>query len=328
MIIVTGGAGFIGSNLVKALQEKFSAPIVVCDALGIDEKWHNLRSSRVDYFVNPFELMPFLNDNEDAIDTVFHMGGISSTTETDADLVIDSNFKLTTALVDWATLTGKRIIYASSASTYGDGAAGFNDDESPESLAKLSPLNVYGWSKHLVDRAIAEKKRRGNKLPPQLVGLKFFNVFGPNEYHKGNQKSVVNHIYEVIKFGNPAWLFKSYNPDYPHGGQKRDFIWVGDCVEVMLWLYDHPEVSGLFNVGTGTARTFDDLAKATFAALGRTPRIEYIEMPQGLPEKYQYFTEANMSKLQAAGYNKPFTSLEEGVRKYVQDFLMQQNIYN
>jgi ADP-L-glycero-D-manno-heptose 6-epimerase len=255
---------------------------------------------------------------------VCHLGAISSTTESDVDLIVEQNFRFSCAVWEWCHTNGKRLVYASSAATYGDGSAGFDDDPSPAALAKFRPLNPYGWSKHLFDRKLAAvdgwRKSR-------CVGLKFFNVYGPNEYHKGAQRSVVHQLYPKAAAGEAAVLFKSHNPAYPDGGQQRDFIWVGDCVDVMLWLLDHPDVAGLFNVGTGRARSFADLAGAVFAACGRNARIDFIDTPPGLRDRYQYFTEARMDRLREAGYTAAFTPLEDGVRRYVEQFLAQPDPY-
>jgi ADP-L-glycero-D-manno-heptose 6-epimerase len=329
MIIVTGGAGFIGSNLVAALQEKkINQPIVVCDAFGHDEKWQNLKKTQLEDVIAPEELFEFLETYQDVIEVIYHLGAISTTTEKDADLVMQNNFKFSKAIFQWCSIYQKRFIYASSAATYGDGKRGFTDHDDNESLSKFVPLNVYAWSKHLFDRFIAEAKARGDMMPAQCVGLKFFNVYGPNEYHKEGQMSVVWQVFQQVKNGDkPARLFNSYNPDYEDGGQLRDFVWVGDCEKLMLWLYDHPKVNGLFNVGTGKARSFKDLALAVFAAIDLKPRIEYIDMPESLREKYQYYTQADLDNLRKAGYKAPFTSLDEGVKLYIQQYLSQPDAY-
>ena len=327
MIVVTGGAGFIGSNLLRGLEARGLHDLVVIDRLGTDEKWRNIAKRELAAVVPPEECFAFLDAHAAEIEAIFHLGAISSTTETDADLINPSNFALTLKLFDWCAWRGARLIYASSAATYGDGAAGFDDDGSLEALAKLQPLNAYGWSKHATDRRIARLVEKGGPLPPQWVGLKFFNVYGPNEYHKGGQKSVVAHILPQIEATGRARLFKSYHPDYADGGQVRDFVWVGDIVEIMLWAYDHPTVSGLFNAGSGQARSFADLAKAVFTALNRAPDIEFIDMPESLRSKYQYFTEARMDRLRAAGYDKPLTTLEDGVAAYVRDYLLREDPY-
>ena len=321
MIVVTGGAGFIGSNLVAALEERGAGEIVVCDRLGDGEKWRNLAKRELADFVTPEALLKYLDAHAGGIEAIFHMGAISATTEVDADLLIANNFGVSLDLWRWCARHGSRLIYASSAATYGDGAQGFDDDGSPEGLARLRPLNAYGWSKHLFDRRVARIARDAGPRPAQWAGLKFFNVYGPNEYHKGAMRSVAHQVHERIASGRPARLFRSHNPDYEDGGQLRDFVWVGDCVDVMLWLLDHPGTSGLFNLGTGKARSFADLANAAFRALGRKPEIEFTDTPAELRGRYQYFTEAEMGRLRAAGYQAPFTSVEDGVAIYLRDHL-------
>jgi ADP-L-glycero-D-manno-heptose 6-epimerase len=220
-----------------------------------------------------------------------------------------------------------RLIYASSAATYGDGGAGFDDDHTIEGLARLRPLNAYGWSKHLFDRRAARLARNPDTRPPQCVGLKFFNVYGPNEYHKGAMQSVIAQKFPLARDGEPVTLFKSLHADYPDGGQMRDFVYVRDCVDVMLWLYEHSEVNGLFNMGTGRARSFDDLAAALFAALGTEGEVAYIDLPESIRGRYQYFTQADMNRLRNAGYMGTFASLEEGVADYVRSYLMAEDPY-
>lgn len=328
MIIVTGGAGFIGSNLVAALEDRGITNLVVCDTLGSDDKWRNISKRELRDVVHPDHLMDYLNAHANEVEAIFHMGAISATTERDADAITKNNFTATRLLWKWCAAHNVRLIYASSAATYGDGDAGFVDNDAPEFLAKLRPLNPYGWSKHLFDRRTARIVRDGSEpTPPQWAGLKFFNVYGPNEYHKGEQMSVVCKLYPQVMAGASARLFKSANPNYGDGGQIRDFIYVDDCVSVMMWLYDNPGINGLFNVGTGKARSFKDLAEAVFAAADKKPKIQYIDMPQELQAKYQYYTQADMTKLRAAGYDKPFTDLEEGVRRYVQDFMSKSDQY-
>ncbi len=324
--MVTGGAGFIGSNIVAALCERGDS-VVVCDRLRQGEKWRNLAKRELEDVVAPENLLRWLDDHGGVLDGVVHMGAISSTTETDADLIVEVNFRLSLDLWRWCSSTGTSLIYASSAATYGDGTQGFDDDSSPEALARLRPLNAYGWSKHLFDRRVIGSIERGCPSPPQWVGLKFFNVYGPNEYHKGTMRSVVAQKYPAAAEGRPVTLFCSDHPDYPDGGQRRDFVYVDDCVDVVLWLLDRPEVSGIFNLGTGEARTFEDLARALCAAVGSEPSIEFIEMPPAIRDRYQYFTQARMDRLREAGYQRPFTSLEEGVRAYVQGFLAQPDPY-
>jgi ADP-L-glycero-D-manno-heptose 6-epimerase len=328
MIIITGGAGFIGSNLVAGLEQKGLTDLVVCDWLGNDDKWRNIAKRELRDIVPPEHLFDYLEEHADKVEAIFHMGAISSTTETDVDLIIDSNITLTNLLWQWCAENDVRFIYASSAATYGNGDEGFNDDDSLEHLKKLKPLNPYGWSKHLCDRRISRIVREGvEKKPRQWAGLKFFNVYGPNEYHKGDQMSVLCKLYPQIIAGAAARLFKSDNAGYEDGGQIRDFVYVGDCVSVMLWLYDNPHVSGLFNVGSGKGRSFKDLAEAAFRAIGKEPKITYVDMPDQLKEKYQYFTEANIDTLRAAGYNAEMTELEDGVCDYIQHYMGTQDPY-
>jgi len=327
MIIVTGGAGFIGSAFVDKLEKANHSKIVVCDKFGHDERWQNLKKRSLWDVVAPENIASFLKLNKDQIEIIYHMGANSSTTETNADLVMDMNFKFSKRLLEWCTRYSVRLVYASSAATYGDGSQGFSDFEREDDLSRFTPLNVYAWSKHLFDRHIAYLKKNNLALPPQLVGLKFFNVYGPNEYHKKNMMSVVKHVFDTVQKDEPARLFKSYRDDYEDGGQMRDFVWVKDCCDIMEWLYNKHKVNGLFNIGTGQARTFKDLAMAVFAGLEKEPNIEFVDMPEGLDEKYQYFTEAKMDKLKKAGYKKEMTSLEDGVREYVQQHLTQSDPY-
>lgn len=327
MIVVTGGAGFIGSNLVYRLSKQGKEPVVICDRFRQDERWQNLKRVSLEDIIEPDMLLEYLDLNRSEISVIFHLGARVSTTDTDADAIVDHNFKFTVDLIKWCARNDVRLIYASAASVYGDGTKGFNDGEEPDALDSLAPYNVYAWSKLLVDRFVAERRREGKSLPPQCVGLRFFNVYGPNEYHKNDQVSVIKKTYDVIKFGNSARLFKSYNEAYQDGGQLRDFVWVGDCIDVMTWLYDNPTVSGLFNIGSGKARTFNDLAKASFSALDMPERVDYIDMPKGLAEKYQYHTQADISRLRKAGYTRDFTSLEEGIRLYIQDYLKKDDPY-
>jgi ADP-L-glycero-D-manno-heptose 6-epimerase len=327
MYVVTGGAGFIGSNIVAALDERQPGTVLVCDRLRADVKWSNLAKRELIDIVPPEEMFAFLDRHASDIEAVIHMGAISSTVETDADRIVATNYRLSLGLWRWCAHHRVRLIYASSAATYGAGGRGFDDDASPSALAALRPLNAYGWSKNLFDRRVARLLAGREAPPPQWAGLKFFNVYGPNEYHKGGQRSVAVQIHERVAVGEAARLFKSHRPDYADGGQLRDFIWVGDCVDIVLWLLDNPGVNGLFNCGTGQARSFADLASAVFAAHGKKPKIEYVPMPEPLRAKYQYFTEARMNRLRAAGYGKPFFALEDGVARYVRDFLAADDPY-
>jgi ADP-L-glycero-D-manno-heptose 6-epimerase len=327
MIIVTGGAGFIGSNLIAALNDRGLHEVVAVDRLGRSDKWRNLAKRELAGLIAPDELLGFLDARAPEIEAVFHLGAISSTTESDADLIAQTNFTASLKLWEWCCWRGTRLIYASSAATYGDGAAGFDDTFDLDALARLRPLNAYGWSKHLFDRRIARLVASGAPTPPQWAGLKFFNVYGPNEQHKGSQRSVVAHLWPKIAAGASATLFRSHRPDVADGAQARDFVWVGDVVDVILWLYDHPAVSGLFNVGSGTARSFKDLATAVFAAADKPPCIDYVDTPIELRDKYQYFTEARLERLRAAGYAGQFATLEDGVRRYAREFLMRDDPY-
>jgi ADP-L-glycero-D-manno-heptose 6-epimerase len=315
MLLVTGGAGFIGSNVVASLNEAGRSDVVVNDLLGSDGKWQNLRKRRLADFVPPADLFRWLDGRR--LDAVIHLGAISDTTAGDGDAVMDNNFRLSLRLLDWCAETRTPLIYASSAATYGDGAQGFADDNSPAALARLKPLNLYGWSKHLFDLAVIERARAGLKLPPQWAGLKLFNVFGPNEYHKGEMMSLVAKRFDDARAGRPVALFRSHRDGIADGEQRRDFIWVEDAVGVVRWLIDTPKVSGIFNVGTGKAESFRDLITALFAALGRAPDIKYVDMPAAIRDSYQYVTQASVENLRRAGYNAGFTPLADAVKRYV-----------
>jgi ADP-L-glycero-D-manno-heptose 6-epimerase len=319
MLLVTGGAGFIGSNVVAALNDAGRADVVVCDGLGHDGKWRNLAKRQLADIVPPAQLPEWLKGRR--LDAIIHLGAISETTATDGDLVIETNFRLSMRLLDWCTANATPFIYASSAATYGDGAQGFRDDPSISALKTFRPMNLYGWSKHLFDMAVAERAANGEKLPPQWVGLKFFNVFGPNEYHKGTMMSVLARRFDDIKAGSVVQLFKSGRDGIADGDQRRDFIYVDDVVRVMMWLLATPSVSGLFNVGTGKARSFRDLMLSTYAALGTLPNIQYVDMPEAIRGSYQYFTQSEVERLQRAGYNGGFTGLEDAVGTYVRNYL-------
>jgi ADP-L-glycero-D-manno-heptose 6-epimerase len=277
MLLVTGGAGFIGSNVVASLNEAGRADVAVNDSLGSDGKWRNLSNRQIADFVPPADILRWLEGRK--LEAVVHMGAISSTTATDGDEIMENNFRLSLRLFDWCATTRTPFIYASSAATYGDGAAGFADDWSLPALKKLKPLNLYGWSKHMFDLAVIDRVARKDRVPPQWAGLKFFNVFGPNEYHKGEMMSLVSKRFDEAKAGAVIKLFKSHRAGIADGEQKRDFIYVDDAVAVVRWLLETPSVSGIFNVGTGRARSFRDLITAIFTALGREPKIEYIDMP-------------------------------------------------
>jgi ADP-L-glycero-D-manno-heptose 6-epimerase len=315
-VLVTGGAGFIGSALVWALNRRGCDRIVVCDRLGTDEKWRNLTPLRFADYVEADDLLPRLSGGAlGKFDLVLHMGACAATTETNASFLIRNNYEFTRDLATWALGQKTRFVYASSAATYGDGSAGMDDDDG--GLDKLRPLNMYGYSKHLFDL----HARRAGFLN-RMVGLKYFNVFGPNEGHKGDMRSLVHKSTAQVQAGGVIRLFKSYRSDFRDGEQKRDFLYVKDAVAMTLHLAASKRAGGLFNIGSGKARTWLDLARAVFAALKRKPKIEFIEMPEAIRDKYQYFTQANLVRLRAAGYTAPVTSLEDAVSDYVRNYLV------
>jgi ADP-L-glycero-D-manno-heptose 6-epimerase len=326
LILVTGGAGFIGSNLVAALGRS-GQRVAVCDSLGQGEKWRNLRKHTVEEFVQPHECVPWLRARGQVVEGVVHMGAITATTETDVDALLSTNFRFSTELWQHCAREGLRFVYASSAATYGDGAQGFDDDLRPEYLARLRPLNPYGWSKHLFDQYVSATLARSEAAPPLWAGLKFFNVFGPNEYHKGSMMSVVTKSYEVVASGAAVRLFKSYREGIADGEQRRDFVYVDDCVAVVMWLLSGAGTSGLYNVGSGQARSFVDLVHELATACGRPPLIEFVEMPMEIRPNYQYWTQADLSRLRGVGFAAPMTSLEDGVHAYVSDYLSRGDCY-
>jgi ADP-L-glycero-D-manno-heptose 6-epimerase len=326
MIVVTGGAGFIGSNLVAELERRQAYEVAVCDRLSGADKWRNLRCHAITEFVEPPELFDFIGSHKDRIEVIVHLGAISSTTETDARRVIADNFVFSSRLWDWCVTAGRRLIYASSAATYGDGSEGFDDDASIEYLRRLRPLNLYAWSKHLFDCRVSQQVAV-QMTPPQWAGLKFFNVYGPNEYHKSSQQSMAAHAFRSLQRDGRVRLFRSTVANVADGDQQRDFIAVEDCVEVILWLIDNGAVSGLFNVGTGVSRTFNALARAVIEAIGGHGEIEYFDMPPPLARSYQNLTEANMGRLRSVGFDRNPRSLEDGVSGYVRDFLLQEDPY-
>ncbi|MBI1204527.1 MAG: ADP-glyceromanno-heptose 6-epimerase [Rhodopseudomonas sp.] len=327
MFLVTGGAGFIGSNIVASLNEAGHSDVVVNDWLGAGEgaKWRNLAKRQLADVVPPPDLAKWLEGRK--LDAVIHMGAISDTTASDGDMVMENNFRLSLRLLDWCTETGTPFFYASSAATYGDRVTNFVDDWSLPALKQLRPMNLYGWSKHLFDLALIDRVQKKQKLPPRWVGMKFFNVYGPNEYHKGHMASVLAKVFAPAKAGEPVKLFKSHRDGIADGDQRRDFIYVDDVVAVLRWLMDTPTANGIFNVGTGQAESFRDMITAMFKAMGRPPNIEYVDMPESIRDQYQYFTQSSIENLRKAGYNGGFTPLEKAVGQYVTGYLDQADRY-
>lgn len=317
MILVTGGAGFIGSALIAELNARGYDDIFIVDILGKDERWKNLRNLRYSDYMESEDFSQMVSDSEVEldVDAVIHLGACSDTTERDCSYLVRSNYEFSKLLAGWALEIGARFIYASSAATYGDGAQGFADDE--DELTELVPLNMYGYSKHMFDLWC---RRQG--LLDKFVGIKYFNVFGPNEYHKGEMRSFILKAYEQISASGRVRLFKSHRSDYTDGGQLRDFIYVRDAVAMTLFFLERPDTAGIYNVGTGKARSWNDLAAAVFSAMNRPLNIEYIEMPDVLRDKYQYFTQADITKLRQAGCEEKTSALEDAVTDYVRNYLM------
>lgn len=316
-VLVTGGAGFIGSALVWALNKRGVHRVVVVDRLGTDEKWRNLVPLCIEDYIEADEFVARWAESSKFLanwDTVFHLGACSATTERDASYLAKNNYALTRDLCRACLEKDVRFVYASSAATYGDGTRGMSDQE--QNLWHFRPLNAYGYSKHLFD---CHALRQG--WLSRAVGLKYFNVFGPNEYHKGEMRSLVCKAYSQILETGRLRLFKSHKPEYPHGGQMRDFLYVKDAAAMTLHLAENPGAAGLYNLGSGKARTWLDLAHALFAAMDREPQIEFIEMPESLRSQYQYYTQADISRLRQSGYSAPITSLEDAVRDYVHNYL-------
>jgi ADP-L-glycero-D-manno-heptose 6-epimerase len=318
--LITGGAGFIGSNIALALHSR-GAKTIISDRLRSADKWKNIQELTIQDIVRPELLIEWLKEHACELSGIIHMGAISATTERDVDKIIDNNFILSTQLWKISSENGLPLIYASSAATYGDGKRGFDDNQTLQSQSALRPLNPYGWSKLLVDKRIASDIELGLPMPPQWAGLKFFNVYGPNEGHKGDMRSVINKLYPLIKHDKDVTLFKSYKSEYRDGGQLRDFIYVKDCVQVILWLLENPHVSGLFNVGTGQPRSFIDLVKSLDHVMHKNSAVHYIDMPEDIRDRYQYYTCANISKLRQVGYHSEFTTLEMGITDYVHNYL-------
>jgi ADP-L-glycero-D-manno-heptose 6-epimerase len=327
MIVVTGGAGFIGSNIIADLEAAGKEPIAIVDWFGTGDKWRNVAKRSIAAFVEPETIIAFLDANRASITAVIHMGAISATTERDVDRLAALNIRFSIALWDWCAEAQIPFIYASSAATYGAKESGFADDDDPASLAALRPMNAYGWSKKAIDEIFASRVAAGQLKPPQWVGLKFFNVFGPNEYHKDGMRSVVVKLFDTIRAGEHIRLFKSYRADIEHGDQRRDFVYVKDCSRVILWFLENPGVSGIFNLGTGTARSFLDIARTLLARLNKEADIEFIEMPELIRGRYQYFTEADMAKARAAGMKIEFLTLEKAIEDYLECHLLHEDRY-
>jgi ADP-L-glycero-D-manno-heptose 6-epimerase len=316
MIIVTGGAGFIGSAFVWKLNQEGIDNIIIVDRLGTSDKWKNLVNLRFVNYIHKDDFLEMIDTDmvPFEIDAIIHMGACSSTTERDADYLWHNNYVYTKLLAEFALEHDIRFIYASSAATYGDGTKGFSDNH--KTIEELKPINMYGYSKQVFDLWVLRQK-----LESKMAGIKFFNVFGPNEYHKGDMSSVIFKAFHQIKDTGKVRLFKSYKKEYKDGGQMRDFVYVKDCVNVMWWLFKNPKTNGIFNLGTGKARTWNDLIKAVFTAMKKKTNIEYIPMPEALRNQYQYFTEAEMNKLKKAGCPVKFSALEDSVRDYVTKYL-------
>jgi ADP-L-glycero-D-manno-heptose 6-epimerase len=321
MIILTGGAGFIGSVLLARLNEEGYNDVLIVDELDSSDKWKNLIGKRFIGYIHKDDFISSLEERSwDGVEALFHLGACTSTTERNVDYLMKNNYEFSKKLAVWCQWNKTPFIYASSASTYGDGSNGFSDDNSV--VDSYRPLNPYGFSKHIFDQWLIWAG-----FDKECTGFKFFNVFGPNEYHKGSMASLVYKAYHQVSETGALKLFRSANPKYQDGEFLRDFIYVKDCVDVLIWAFKNPEVKGIYNLGTGKARSWNDLAKALFSAMGKVENIQYIDMPQEIQGAYQYFTEADMSKLQGSGYKKSFAELDDAVRDYVQGYLMKPQPY-
>ena len=321
MIVLTGGAGFIGSTFLSRLNAEGEKDVLVVDNLSTSDKWKNLVGKSYRSYMHKHEFLERFKNNtlQGTIDGIVHLGACSTTHERDVDYLMRNNYEYTCTLAEYALHNGIRFVYASSAQTYGDGSLGYDDIDDLK-LATYRPMSAYGFSKHVFDLWAYRQH-----VLDRMAGVKFFNVYGPNEYHKGAMLSVPFKAFHQATADGKISLFKSYKKEFADGEQKRDFIYIKDCCDVLWWLFKNPNKNGLFNLGSGVARSWNELAKAVFSALNIQPKIQYIEMPDNLKGQYQYFTKAEMKKLKDAGYSKPFTSLEDGVRDYVQGYLQKDN---
>ena len=336
VILVTGAAGFIGSCLVGYLNRKGFHNIIIVDKFDEEDKKHNYEDKKIIARVERDELFDWLKAHPMKIDFIFHLGARTDTTEFDYSVLEKLNVDYSESIWNYCSEKNIPLVYASSAATYGDGILGYKDDH--ELPFKLNPLNPYGKSKNEFDKWALDRSQKSDvetrhalsvqkSEPPFWAGLKFFNVYGPNEYHKGRMASVIFHSFNQIRSTGKAKLFRSHKPEYKDGGQLRDFVYVKDVVDICFWLMDNRPASGLYNLGTGKARTFNELVAAIFKSLGKEPVIEFIDTPRDIRDKYQYFTEADMTKIRNAGYKEDFYSLEEGVETYVSNFLLDHKYY-
>ena len=327
MIVVTGAAGFIGSNVIAELEACGKGPIVAVDWFGTDERWRNLAKRTIDEFVRPENLDTWLAVHVRDVRAIVHMGARTATTETDVDMLVSNNINYTVRLWNWCTQNSVPFIYASSAATYGGIEDGFDDNESIEAMSVLQPLNAYGWSKKATDLIFARSIANNKPTPPQWAGLKFFNVYGPNEYHKNDMMSVICKMYYQIRSGEAVKLFKSHRDGIQDGEQRRDFVYVRDCSRAIVWLLENPQVSGLFNLGSGHARSFLDIVRTLERAVNLPIDIEFIDMPVAIRDRYQYYTQAEVAKVQRAGYDQAFSSIEDGIKDYVSNYLTKKDRY-